>query len=72
MYVCNAYALSIQLSGFMPKLTILLQEDSSLNSVAWSVDIDTDEPLVCVAGSGSKNIKIWNVATGELVRVSLK
>lgn len=47
------------------------QEDSSLNSVAWSVDVDTDEPLVCVAGSGSKNIKIWNVITGELVRVSL-
>lgn len=47
-----------------------LQEESSLNSVAWSVDIDTGEPLVCVAGSGSKNIKIFNVVTGEVVRVS--
>ncbi|KAL2035895.1 hypothetical protein VTO58DRAFT_101813 [Aureobasidium pullulans] len=43
-------------------------ENVSLNSVAWSLDTDTDESLVCVAGSGSKRISIWNVVTGDLVR----
>ncbi|THX85355.1 WD40 repeat-like protein, partial [Aureobasidium pullulans] len=45
-----------------------IQENVSLNSVAWSLDTDTDESLVCVAGSGSKRISIWNVVTGDLVR----
>ncbi|KAH0159177.1 WD40 repeat-like protein, partial [Aureobasidium melanogenum] len=72
IYICKPVGKSAtSKTNNLEVLTILEDpdEDSSLNSVAWSVDIDTDEPLVCVAGSGSKNIKIFNVVTGELVRI---
>ncbi|KAH0001526.1 WD40 repeat-like protein, partial [Aureobasidium melanogenum] len=72
IYICKPVGKSAtSKTNNLEVLTILEDpdEDSSLNSVAWSVDIDTGEPLVCVAGSGSKNIKIFNVVTGELVRV---
>ncbi|KAG9681051.1 WD40 repeat-like protein, partial [Aureobasidium melanogenum] len=72
IYICKPVRKSAtSKTNNLEVLTVLEDpdEDSSLNSVAWSVDIDTDEPLVCVAGSGSKNIKIFNVVTGELVRI---
>ncbi|KAG9547933.1 WD40 repeat-like protein, partial [Aureobasidium melanogenum] len=72
IYICKPVGKSAtSKTNNLEVLTILEDpdEDSSLNSVAWSVDIDTGEPLVCVAGSGSKNIKIFNVVTGELVRI---
>lgn len=40
-----------------------------LNSLTWSQDIATGDPLLCVTGHDPK-IKILNVRTGELVRVS--
>ncbi|KAI4723808.1 WD40 repeat-like protein [Aureobasidium sp. EXF-10728] len=72
IYICKPIGKSAtSKTNGLEVLTVLEDpdEDSSLNSVTWSVDADTDEPLVCVAGSGSKNIKIWNAVTGELVRI---
>jgi len=39
-----------------------------LNSLAWSQDPDTGDPLVCVSGHDPK-IKVLNVRKDELVRV---
>lgn len=36
---------------------------------AWSKDLTTGAPLLCVSGNSAK-IKIINVVTGEVVRVS--
>ncbi|GAB7351940.1 hypothetical protein MBLNU459_g2476t1 [Dothideomycetes sp. NU459] len=40
-----------------------------LNSVVWSQDLASGDPLLCVAGSGSRKIRILNVRTGQLDRV---
>ncbi|KAK6002275.1 hypothetical protein QM012_001913 [Aureobasidium pullulans] len=72
IYICKPVGKSAtSKTNTLDVLTVLEDpdEDSSLNSVAWSVDTDTGEPLICVAGSGSKNIKIFNVVTGEVVRI---
>jgi len=39
-----------------------------LNSLAWSQDPDTGDPLVCVSGHDPK-IKVLNVRKDEIVRV---
>ncbi|KAL1296983.1 hypothetical protein AAFC00_004582 [Neodothiora populina] len=44
-------------------------ENLILNSLAWAQDISTGDPLLCVAGSGSKSIKVFNPLTGTLVKV---
>ncbi|KAI5197452.1 WD40 repeat-like protein [Aureobasidium subglaciale] len=72
IYICKPVCKSnTSKTNGLEVLTVLEDpdEDSSLNSVAWSRDNKTGEPLVCVAGSGSNNIKILNVVTGSLVRV---
>ncbi|KAI9781378.1 MAG: hypothetical protein M1835_004301 [Candelina submexicana] len=43
------------------------EEDAMLNSCAWSQDLETGDPLICVAGRSPK-IKILNVKTGQLVK----
>ncbi|KAF2763141.1 WD40 repeat-like protein [Pseudovirgaria hyperparasitica] len=37
------------------------------NSLTWSKDIDTGDPLLCIAGTGG-DIRIYNVITGALVQ----
>ncbi|KAI5272626.1 WD40 repeat-like protein [Aureobasidium subglaciale] len=72
IYICKPVSKSkTSKTNGLEILTVLEDpdEDISLNSVAWSKDSRTGEPLVCVAGSGSNNIKILNVVTGNLVRV---
>ncbi|KAI5235110.1 WD40 repeat-like protein [Aureobasidium subglaciale] len=72
IYICKPVCKSkTSKTNGLEILTVLEDpdEDISLNSVAWSKDSRTGEPLVCVAGSGSNNIKILNVVTGNLVRV---
>ncbi|KAF1353855.1 WD40-repeat-containing domain protein [Delphinella strobiligena] len=44
-------------------------ETASLNSIVWSQDVLTGDPLVCVAGANTKSIKIYNAITGDLIRV---
>lgn len=39
----------------------------NLNSVAWSQDLRTGDPLLCVAGSNAQ-IKVLNAKTGQLVQ----
>ena len=41
---------------------------ANLFSLTWSIDPETKEPLLCVAGPDAK-IKILNGATGKLVKV---
>ena len=43
-------------------------EFASLNSVAWTLDPKTKEPLLCVAAETPKHIKILSVKSGEVVR----
>ncbi|MCJ1415906.1 hypothetical protein MMC32_002241 [Xylographa parallela] len=43
------------------------KDDDENNSCAWSQDLATGDPLLCVAGQ-PPNIKILNVRTGELVQ----
>ncbi|KAI5204290.1 WD40 repeat-like protein [Aureobasidium subglaciale] len=72
IYICKPVCKSkTSKTNGLEILTVLEDpdEDISLNSVAWSKDSRTGEPLVCVAGSGSNNIKILNVVTGNLARV---
>ncbi|KZF25402.1 WD40 repeat-like protein [Xylona heveae TC161] len=40
---------------------------AGLNSCVWSRDLETGEPLVCVAGTSPK-VKVINVKTGQLVQ----
>lgn len=42
-------------------------QKGNLNSLAWSQDVKTGDPLLCVAGN-SAQIKVLNVKTGELVQ----
>ncbi|KAI9714684.1 MAG: hypothetical protein M1812_006349, partial [Candelaria pacifica] len=42
-------------------------EHAVLNSCAWSQDLETGDPLICVAGRSPK-IKILNVKTGQLAK----
>ncbi|KAF4555675.1 WD domain-containing protein 29 [Elsinoe fawcettii] len=44
------------------------QPDASLNSLVWSQDVTTGDPLICFGGAGSGNIKIVNVVKDEFVR----
>ncbi|KAJ9635815.1 hypothetical protein H2199_008167 [Coniosporium tulheliwenetii] len=43
------------------------EPNASLNSLEWTQDFETGEPLVCVTGSNPK-IKLLNVCTGALVK----
>jgi len=43
-------------------------DGDGLNSLTWSQDATTGDPLICVTGHKPK-IKILNVITGELVKV---
>ncbi|KAF2455073.1 WD40-repeat-containing domain protein [Lineolata rhizophorae] len=43
-------------------------KEEKLHSIAWSQDLETGEPLVCVAGD-SGHIKVLNVITKELTQV---
>ncbi|EON66049.1 hypothetical protein W97_05292 [Coniosporium apollinis CBS 100218] len=43
------------------------EPNASLNSLEWTQDFETGEPLVCVTGSNPK-IKLLNVRTGALVK----
>jgi WD40 repeat protein len=40
---------------------------ASLNSLAWVQDPDTAQPLLCVAGSEHKHIKILDIDSGQVV-----
>ncbi|TKX23550.1 WD domain-containing protein 14 [Elsinoe australis] len=42
--------------------------DASLNSLVWSQDLKSGDPLICFGGAGSGNIKIVNVVKNEFVR----
>ena len=42
-------------------------EDAELNSLCWTYDVDSRNPLVCISG-GKATIKILDVVDGELVR----
>ncbi|KAF2222732.1 WD40-repeat-containing domain protein [Elsinoe ampelina] len=44
------------------------QPDASLNSLVWSQDLQTGDPLICFGGAGAGNIKIVNVVKDEFVR----
>ncbi|KAA6414919.1 MAG: hypothetical protein FRX48_01669 [Lasallia pustulata] len=39
-----------------------------LNSLAWSRDLTTGDPLICVAGKDKPSIDVLNVKTGQLVK----
>jgi polycomb protein EED len=45
------------------------QTEASFNSLVWTKDPITREPLLCVAGSAPKQIKILRIDTGEPVRI---
>lgn len=47
----------------------LMQRDVRLFSLAWSRDMTTGDPLLCIAGEGCTLIKIFNAVTGNWVRV---
>lgn len=42
--------------------------DASLNSLVWSQDIETGDPLLCFGGSSSGDIKVVNVVKKTFVR----
>ena len=44
------------------------KDEASLNSCAWSQDLENGDPLLCVSGQLS-SIKVLNVKTGQLIRV---
>ena len=41
---------------------------SSLNSLVWSQDVETGDPLLCFGGSGTGDIKVVNVVKKTFVR----
>ncbi|KAF2091681.1 WD40 repeat-like protein [Saccharata proteae CBS 121410] len=45
------------------------EKDTLLNSLCWSQDINTGDPLICVASDCPPNITVLNVRTGKLARV---
>lgn len=47
---------------------IILQDGNENYACAWSKDLETGTPILCVAGSSGK-IKVINALTGELLRV---
>lgn len=47
----------------------LWQKEASLNSLVWSQDPTTGDPLVCVGGANSSRIDVLNVVTGGVARV---
>lgn len=42
--------------------------NANLNSLVWSVDPDTGDPLLCVSGCSPK-ITVLNIKTGQVVRI---
>ncbi|OAL47930.1 WD40 repeat-like protein [Pyrenochaeta sp. DS3sAY3a] len=52
---------------FQDESKAINEEHMKLNSIAWS-QAENGDPLVCVAGSGTPEIKVLNVRTGRLVQ----
>ena len=48
-----------------PRILTADQKDACNSSLAWSKDLDTGAPLICVAGGNAK-IKIRDARTGTL------
>ncbi|KAJ9625127.1 hypothetical protein H2203_005082 [Taxawa tesnikishii (nom. ined.)] len=45
-----------------------VNKEASLNSLVWSQDPTTGDPLVCVGGANSSRIDVLNVVTGGVAR----
>ena len=50
---------------------IVAQTNASLNSVAWTYDQETGDPVLCVAGQNA-SINLLNIKTKKFLRVRLR